>query len=486
MDQLTARTHGIAKNEKAPRMGSYDIMKLGSFRNSPRFYKQGKRLLLAGFAPGKRFKATVEEARGMVVLRVDTAGDRLVSAKGADVPVIDINSAEVLGMFEGMDRIRVVVRAGEICLLALATEVRRAERIERLSRKLEAGEPLRVGSVSHGAGILSHALHAGLAAAGVASELVFANDIEPVYLAQAEAYNDAWTASTAAVSAPLQEFAFDDWAMRQLGGTIDILEGGIPCTAASLAGRAKKGHAQPEDDPDVGHLIVGFLTLIARLNPALVLLENVPSYQNTASMALFRTQMRDLGYEVHERVLEAAEFGALENRKRLAAVAVTKGMVFDFGALVAEKRRALTIGDILDPVPLDAPAWSTMSYLKVKEQRDQEKKATGRPGTWFARQEVTAADIAVPTITKGYNKRRSTDPMLVHPENPELLRLFTPAEHARIKGVPERLIEGMCASRAHEVLGQGICYAPFHAVGRHIGATLRRQTTQPVDLKYAA
>jgi hypothetical protein len=41
---------------------------------------------------------------------------------------------------------------------------------------------------------------------------------------------------------------------------------GIPCTGASVAGRAKKHLAKPEDDPNVGHLIVDFLTLVQRLN----------------------------------------------------------------------------------------------------------------------------------------------------------------------------------------------------------------------------
>lgn len=94
-------------------------------------------------------------------------------------------------------------------------------------------------------------------------------------------------------------------------------------------------------------------------------------------------------------------------------------------------------------------------------------------GKGFAMQIVTAFDTKCPTITKGYAKVRSTDPKLQHPSNPDLLRQFTAAEHARIKGIPERLVSGLSATLAHELLGQSICYEPFRAVGRLIGAALK-------------
>ncbi len=75
-------------------------------------------------------------------------------------------------------------------------------------------------------------------------------------------------------------------------------------------------------------------------------------------------------------------------------------------------------------------------------------------------------------ITKGYAKVRSTEPKLQHPANPDLLRQFSPAEHARMKGIPEHLVFGLSATVAHELLGQAVCYAPFLAVGKAIGRAL--------------
>jgi DNA (cytosine-5)-methyltransferase 1 len=177
--------------------------------------------------------------------------------------------------------------------------------------------------------------------------------------------------------------------------------------------------------------------------------------------------MRDFGYDVSERILEGKAFGAMENRKRMCAVAVTKGLSFNFEDLEMPEVIERKVSEILDPIAADDPVWSEMPYLKTKEVSD---KAAGKS---FARQELTGSETGVPTVTRGYQKRRSTDPMLVNPENPNLLRLFTPGEHARIKGVPEHLITGLSATRAHEVLGQGICYAPFFAVGKLIGKAIK-------------
>lgn len=76
-------------------------------------------------------------------------------------------------------------------------------------RKLENGEPLAVGSLSHGGGVLSHAVHQGLADAGIASRLAFANEIRPELLEQASDFNSAWDEETIPLAAPMQELAFD-------------------------------------------------------------------------------------------------------------------------------------------------------------------------------------------------------------------------------------------------------------------------------------
>ena len=93
-------------------------------------------------------------------------------------------------------------------------------------------------------------------------------------------------------------------------------------------------------------------------------------------------------------------------------------------------------------------------------------------GKGFRMHIVDADSTKVSTLGKGYTKNRSTETKVRHPENPELLRIFTPLEHAAIKGIDPALIAGLPKTTAHELLGQSIIPAPFIAIGKMIGETI--------------
>lgn len=447
-------------------LDGYYIKKIGQNKGAPRVWLEGTQTAKAGFAPGQRFNIHVEGQT--VVLQAHPDGSRIVSSKKAGDalnPVIDINSRELLAIFDGMSSIRVAVKEGQIYLVPLASELKKQERYKRLKNKLESGDPLALGSLSHGGGILDHAVHSGLKAAGINSKLAFANEIREELLEHAAIHNDAWSENTQIFAAPMQELAFDERGLANIPKT-DILIAGIPCSGASKAGRAKRGLVHPEAHPEVGHLVVGALVILSKTNPAIVIIENVPPYGNSASADILRNQLRDMGYNTHERILNGKEWGTLENRDRWVMIAVTHGIEFDFSQLIAPETKRLKLGDVLDDIRPDDPRWSAMQGLKDKEVRD---KAEGKN---FKMQVFDADSEHIGTLTKGYAKVRSTDPKIQHPDNPDLLRQLTAAEHARIKQVPEHLIEGLSNTIAHEVLGQSVVYTPFYDLGQEVGNTL--------------
>jgi len=451
-------------------MKAYESVKIGTNRGRPRIWLEGMKAILGGFLPGKRFNLIVNAEHKSICLELHNQGERVVSQKLRNdraIPIIDINSGHALGVFEGHDSVRIVVLESRIFILLSVVERSVQERITRLQRKLEADEPLLVGSLSHGGGVLSHALHKGMADAGVASSLAFANEIRPELVEQAYACNDVWDANTIPLIAPLQEVAFDQAVMSRLP-MVELLEAGLPCSGASVAGRAKNGAGHAEAHPEVGHLVVGFLALVAKVQPVAIAFENVLPYRNSASMHLMRNQLRDFGYEVHEIEVNAEDWNVLEHRARLCMVAVTRGIEFNFDLLEKPPRVERHLGEILEPISESDPCWSPMTGLKEKEIRD---KAEGKN---FKMQIVTPFSTSCPTITKGYSKIRSTDAKLQHPSNPALLRQFTASEHARIKGIPEALVSGVSSTLAHEILGQSICYEPFRAIGKCIGGYLGR------------
>lgn len=455
-------------------MDGYYIKKIGQNRGAPRVWLEGSQTERAGFSAGQRFDIDVQGQ--MVVLQANPDGSRIVSGKKVgdrNNPIIDINSKELLAMFDGMAAIRIVVKKDQIYLMPLASEIKKRERFQRLREKLENGDELTIGSLSHGGGILSHAIHSGLKIAGIESRLAFANEIRGELLEHAAIHNDAWSDDTQILAAPMQELAFDDRGVASIP-KVEILEMGLPCSGASRAGRSKRGLVHPEAHPDVGHLVVSALVIVSKANAAIVILENVPEYAQSASADILRNQLRDMGYKTHEKVLNGKAWGTLENRNRWCMVAVTNGIAFDFEQLQPPSVNMQIVNDVLDQsIDKDDPRWRSFQYLKVKEVRDAEK------GNSFGMQVVSSDASSVPTLRKGYHKGGSTDPLIQHPSNPELLRQFTALEHARIKAVPIGLIEGLSNTIAHEVLGQGIVYPPFRDVGTHVGNALNSFVGKP-------
>lgn len=449
---------------------------LGHNKGAPRVWLEGILPARAGFVPGARYNVRSDDEK-RVVLTLDPRGIRLVSSKtkaDRQLPVIDLNSHELLARFEGMNVVRVVLLEGEIHILPHAIELKKRERAERLTEAIATGT-ITTASVSHGAGVMSHAMHEGLKGAGLNPKLLWACEIDDAVLDQAAMANPCWGPDTTALGMPLQHLAFaDDYTLNRIPKPV-LLEAGLPCTAASLSGRAKKGLAKAEDDPDVGHLVAAFIALIARVNPSAIVLENVEPWFATASASILRTQLRELGYVLEEKVIEGGHY-AIEARVRQVLVAVTEGVELDLASMVAPTRTVETVAAILEPVPEDDPQWSAMEYLKAKELRD---KADGKG---FAMQRITPEATRVGCIGRGYMKRRSTEPMLAHPTSPDLLRLFTPIEHARLKGIPTELIEGVESKTfAHELLGQSCVWPAFRHLGEVLGLALQAFKTRRDD-----
>jgi len=288
------------------------------------------------------------------------------------------------------------------------------------------------------------------------AQLAFALDIDGRYIEQSLTHGPLATGGLS-IEADLGDL--DPSQLPQ----VDVLEAGLPCVAASRAGRSKKHLARPEADTQVADLAAAFLDVIRATQPAVVVLENVPEYADSASADLIRRRLERWGYVLHEHRLDGLAW-SLENRQRWALVAVTRGLEIDLDSLVPTSRPA-ALGEVLDK-RVAAASWRQFKHLATKETRDQAK------GSGFQQQLLTAESVKVPTLRRGYQKAGSTDPRLVHPTRRGYSRLLTPAEHARVKGIPAQLVAGASDTMAHEILGQSVISPAFVALGQLVGAAV--------------
>lgn len=438
--------------------------KLGEHRGKKRVWLEGQKLLREGYYPGMKYDLELKDSQ--VVLRVKEEGKFTVSKRernGRVYPIIDLTAQELATVFDGVEMLRVFIRNGAIVISAHHQQERVIERVNRLISKLENGESLSVCSLFHGGGVLDKAIHAGFNKAGIASAISVAVEMEGKYLDSSLANNpELWNEDSIVIESPIQAVN-----LSKRPPQVDVLMGGIPCTGASKSGRSKNKLEFAESHEAAGAMFFNFLQFVEALNPAVVLIENVPEYQNTASMEVIRSVLSSLGYSLQERILDGNEFGVIERRKRLCVVALSHGIDgFELEKVQPIRTKENRIKDILEPVSLDSERWKSFDYLAAKELRD---KAAGKG---FSRQLLTGDDEFCGTIGKDYAKCRSTEPFIVHPEQSELSRIFTPTEHCRVKGIPEELIQGLSDTVAHQILGQSVVFPAFEALALALGNSL--------------
>jgi len=415
--------------------------KLGTHKGARRLWLEGQRLTDIGFDAGVRYQKAV--ADGVLTLKLSAQGSHTVSHKHGR-PVVDLLTRE-LG---NVERVEVRMTEGAVFVSVHSIDAASAARLARINAKLAAGQPLRLGSICHGGGVASDALLRGLGNA----EMQWAIEQDATYLEQSLT-RGALSVCGASIEADLGNV--DPRSLEQ----VDVLEAGLPCTAASRAGKAKKGLVVQEDEEKLADLVVAFLEIIRATQPAVVLLENVPEYADSATASIIRARLRRFGYNLHETIVQGAEW-SLEARQRWILLATTRGLDVSLDDLQPQRAEA-TLADVIDP---SADGWRSLDTVERKAARD---KANGN-GFSRGRRLLDATATSVPTLRRGYQKGGSCDVRLAHPTKAGQARLFTAAEHAAIKGIPPKLVAGLSEKKAHEVLGQSVISPAFVGLGRLI------------------
>ena len=127
---------------------------------------------------------------------------------------------------------------------------------------------------------------------------------------------------------------------------IDILNGGFPCQAFSVAGY-RKGF-----DDERGNLFFEITRLLEVKRPKAVLLENVKNLEGHDHGNTFRVikeQLELLGYHVHHKVLNTMAYGNVpQNRERIYIVAFLSKEAYDKFTYPTEIPLTKTIHDVID------------------------------------------------------------------------------------------------------------------------------------------
>ena len=183
-------------------------------------------------------------------------------------------------------------------------------------------------------------------------------------------------------------------------GSVDIITGGFPCQAFSIAGN-RRGFEDTR-----GTLFFEIARFASILRPRYLFLENVKGLLNHQKGDTFETMLRildELGYNVEWQVLNSKDFGVPQNRERVFIIASLRGertrRVFPIGREGAKFGKESTINIIGNTKSPDSTGVGIRSRVYDSE---------GLMATLTATDYKGPKQVAIPVLTpERVNKRQN-------------------------------------------------------------------------------
>ena len=178
-------------------------------------------------------------------------------------------------------------------------------------------------------------------------------------------------------------------------GKVDVVIGGPPCQAYSVAGRARMGKAV-EDDPRNG-LYKYYVQFLDRYKPEMFVFENVLGIitaKRGEPFADLKKLVDELGYDMEARVQIASQHGVLQKRQRVIIVGWMRSESNKYGypELTVEEMCYSVMKDLFADLPLrkagEGKLCETISYTKPLSEMEYLKQSGIRGVLDFTTQHI--------------------------------------------------------------------------------------------------
>ncbi|MFK7947958.1 MAG: DNA cytosine methyltransferase [Saprospiraceae bacterium] len=255
----------------------------------------------------------------------------------------------------------------------------------------------------------------------------------------------------------------------------DVLLGGFPCQAFSIAGR-KGGFNDTR-----GTLFFDVARIIKEKQPKAFFLENVKGLRNHDKGKTLKTILNvlreDLGYFVPEpQIMNAKDFGVPQNRERIFIVGFHKDLginEFDYPKPINKK---VAFSDIKMENEVSVKYYLSTVYLETlrKHKARHEKKGNGF-GYAIIKDNETANAIVVGGMGRErnlvYDDRLTNFKPITNIKgevNREAIRKMTPREWARLQGFPDTFEIPVSDAQAYKQFGNSVAVPAIQATGKNI------------------
>ena len=237
---------------------------------------------------------------------------------------------------------------------------------------------------------------------------------------------------------------------------VDLVIGGPPCQAYSVAGRARDPKGMVDDPRN--HLYKYYVEFLKRYNPKMFVFENVPgilSANNGHYLELIFEAVQEAGYDLDKKVLNAKNFGVLQDRKRVIIIGWKKNSNFKYPLFEDKTYPFEILKDLFSDLPKIKSGegeWRALNYAKKTNAYLESTKI--RNGIDFTTQHVSRFNnendleiykIAVEkwvTDGKRLNYAELPSRLIKHNNTKSFTNRFQVVNH---KGVSHTVVAHICA-----------------------------------------
>lgn len=262
--------------------------------------------------------------------------------------------------------------------------------------------------------------------------------------------------------------------------TVDLIVGGFPCQAFSIAGY-RKGF-----DDDRGDLFFELLRMIEVKKPRAIFIENVKNmvgHDHGNTFKVIREALTENNYFIKWKVLNGKDYGNIpQNRERIYIVGFDNQEAYDLFEFPEEVKLTTTLKDIID---FSSEEDSAFYYEDGKQRFYSELKlAMDRQDTvyqWRRQYVRENKSGVVPTLTANMGTGGHNVPLILTDSGK--IRKLTPKETFNAQGYPKdfKLPDGLANSHLYKQAGNSVVVPVIKRIADKISYALNHSSESIKD-----
>ena len=254
---------------------------------------------------------------------------------------------------------------------------------------------------------------------------------------------------------------------------VDVIMGGFPCQAFSIAGY-RKGF-----DDDRGDLFFELLRMIEGRKPRAIFIENVKNmvgHDHGNTFKVIREALTENNYFIKWKVLNGKDYGNIpQNRERIYIVGFDTKEAYDVFEFPEEVNLTTSLSDVID---FGAEPGEAFYYREGKQRFYDELKecVTSQDTVYQWRRQYVRENKngVVPTLTANMGTGGHNVPLILTDSGE--IRKLTPKETFNVQGYPKsfRLPEGVSNGQLYKQAGNSVVVPVIKRIAENVAKALNK------------